>query len=285
MNASTHKQNGPRPGKPGYLQAAVIIGLSIAYTGLVLGSGADRLTATRPEMAPEIPAPFASEALRVAGAQALADGDVRTTLAIGKRALRDAPADPQSAAMLGAGLLASGDQTRADLAFRVAGRLGWRVPITQSYWLGKALSASDYDLAALRLDALLRQQPQLLSQRQLLDPIERNPAGRAALVRRMALRPDWLLPYVSVDASRPADVMMQRSDVLEEAAREGLVLGCGPIAPTIARLIELNLRDEAGRLSRAHCQAQEPNPDSGDCSRDGQVKVGHSCTVSAGKTP
>ena len=285
MMAMVQTQGGAPAGMLGKLRAGVVIVLSLLYTGLVLGSGSDRLTATRPELANHVPSLFASEALRIAGSQALANGDVRATLAIAKGALRDAPADPQNAAMLGAGLLASGYRAQADQAFLVAGRLGWRVPITQSYWLGKALAVGDYEVAALRLDALLRQQPDLLSQRQLLDPMERNPAGRAALVRRMALRPEWLLPYVSVDASRPADVMMQRSDVLEEAARQGLVLGCGPIAPTIARLIELNLHDEAGRLSKAHCRAQEPKPISAKCSDDGHHQIGRACDVSGGGTP
>ena len=284
MMAMVQRQGGAPARVLGKLQAGMVIILSLLYIGLVLGSGSDRLTATRPELADRIPTLFASEALRIAGSKALANGDVKATLAIAKRALRDAPADPQSAAMLGAGLLASGDRTQADQAFRVAGRLGWRVPITQSYWMGKALAVSDYKVAALRLDALLRQQPGLLSQRQLLDPMERNPKGRAALVQRLALRPEWLTSYLSVDASSSADVMMQRSEVLEEAARSGLVLGCGSIAPTIARLIELNLRNEAGRLSRAHCPAQEPKPLSANCSDDGHYKVGGSCVVSGGGT-
>lgn len=254
MSDVTQRNHRPKPGRPGFLHAFAVVGLSLVYTALVLGSGADRLTATRPEMAPGIPAPFASEALRVAGAQALAGGDAQATLAISRKALRDAPADPQSAAMLGAGLLASGKSREANQAFLVAGRLGWRVPVTQSYWLGKALSASDYDLAALRLDALLRQQPQLLSQRQLMDPIERNPAGRAALIKRMALHPEWLPAYLSDVQSSPPDLMMQRSDVLEEAGQQGLVLGCEAIAPTIARLSELNLPNQAARLSQVHCR-------------------------------
>ena len=283
--AMIQTQSGAPARVRGKLQAGIVIFFGLFYTGLVLGSGLDRLTATRPELADHIPSLFASEALRIAGSKAFANGDVKTTLALAKGALRDAPADPQSAAMLGASLLLSGDRTQADKAFRVAGRLGWRVPITQSYWMGKALAVGDYEVAALRLDALLRQQPGLLSQSQLLGPMERNPAGRAALVRRMALRPEWLLPYVAVDASSPADVMLRRSEVLEEAARKGLVLGCGSIAPTIARLIELNLRDEAGRLSRAHCPAQEPKPISAKCSDDGHYKVGRSCVVSGGGTP
>lgn len=257
MIAIAHKQGEARRTKLGYLQSASMALLSIFYAGLVLGNGSDRLTATRPEIAVSIPSLFASEALRVTGAQALADDKATATIEIGRQALRDAPTDPQSAAMLGAGFLAGGDLTKADQAFRVAGRLGWRVPITQSYWLGKALAVSDYELAALRLDALLRQQPNLLSQRQLLDPMERNPAGRVALIRRMALHPEWLPVYASDVTSSPADVMLQRSVVLEEAARTGLVLGCDTIAPTVARLVELKLPDEAGRLSKAHCPAKE----------------------------
>ena len=268
----------------GLLVAAAVL-LSLAYVGLVLGNGLDRLSETRPELANEIPSLFASEALRIAGAQALSDGNARSTAMIGEKALRDAPTDPQSAAMLGAGLLGSGNLAKADQAFQVAGRLGWRVPITQSYWMSKALAVSNYQLAALRLDALARQQPALILERELLDPMERNPAGRTALIQRLALHPEWLPAYVSGSASSPADVMLQRSDVLEEAARKGLVLGCGSIAPTIARLIELNLRDEADRLSRAHCPVQEPKPISAKCTDDGHFNVGRSCVVSAGGTP
>ena len=258
--AIAQKKSGLIATKLGNLQAVSIFLISALYAGLVLGSGVDRLAASRPEIAHRVPSLFASEALLVRGAQAIVDGKTNSTIEFGMRALRDAPTDPQSAAMLGAGLLANGDQTKADRAFRVAGRLGWRVPITQSYWLGKALSVSDYELAALRLDALLRQQPNLLSQRQLLDPLERNPTGRAALIRRMALKPEWLPVYASNVTSSPADVMLQRSEVLEEAARKGLVLGCDTIAPTVARLVELKLHDEAARLSRAHCPSKERTP-------------------------
>ena len=252
-----------RPGRPrnsmasekpkGPAIAAVAL-LGLAYAVLVLGNGLDRLSETRLELAHKIPSLFASEALRIAGAQALSDGQALSEVKLGEQALRDAPTDPQSAAMLGAGLLGSGKEAKADQAFRVAGRLGWRVPITQSYWISKALSASDYQLAALHLDALARQQPALILERQLLDPMERNPAGRTALIQRMALHPEWLPNYAGDVASPTVNAMLQRSTVLEEAAQAGVVLGCDAIAPAIARLIELNLRDQARRLSKAHCR-------------------------------
>ena len=244
----------------GWVGLSLAIAFGLFYVGLACGSGLDRLTETHPELVNAVPSLFASEALRVAGAQALADNNAYTMIDLGKRALRDAPTDPQSAAMLGAGFLAKKDETQANRAFRVAGQLGWRVPITQSYWFSKALSASDYKLAALRLDALLRQQPNLLSQRQLLDPIERNPAGRSAFVQRMALKPEWLPNYVMDVALSPLDVVMQRSDVLEDAGRQGLILGCPTIAPIIARLLELKLPNQAHRLASEHCRESERLP-------------------------
>ena len=236
---------------------ATIALLSLAYTGLVLGNGFDRLSATRPDLATKVPSQFASEALRVAGAQAFSDGNALSTVTIGEKAVRDSPTDPQSAAILGAGLLGSGNLKRADRAFRVAGRLGWRVPITQNYWMSKALAVSDYQSAALRLDALGRQQPALLTYHQLLDPMERNPAGRAALIQRLALHPDWLANYVAIDSSFSGDALLQRSVVLEEAGQAGVVLGCEPIAPMVRRLVTLKFADEAARLWQAQCPAKE----------------------------
>jgi hypothetical protein len=256
-NRLVRPMNNVTSEKPRWRLAAAVVLLSLVYTGLVLGNGLDRLSETRPELATKIPSLFASEALRIAGAQALSAGQALSTVKLGQQALRDAPTDPQSAAMLGAGLLGGGNQAKADRAFRVAGRLGWRVPITQSYWLSKALAVSDYRLAALHLDALGRQQPSLITERQLLDPMERNPAGRAALISRMALHPEWLPSYVGVDASTPADALLQRSVVLEEAARAGVVLGCETITPMVRRLAELKRRDEAARLWTAHCPASE----------------------------
>ena len=236
---------------------AAFILLSLVYTGLVLGNGLDRLSETRPELASKVPPLFASAALRVAGAQALSDDNALSTVMIGEKAVRDAPADPQSAAVLGAGLLGSGDLRRADQAFRVAGQLGWRVPITQNYWMSKALAVSDYQSAALRLDALGRQQPALIAERRLLDPMERNPAGRAALIHRMALHPKWLANYVAIDGSLTVEALLQRSTVLVEAGQAGVMLGCEPIAPMVRQLVALKVPDEAARLWQAQCPAKD----------------------------
>ena len=227
----------------------------LAYALLAIGSGADRLSAGQPDLAAKVPELFAAEAIRTAGAEALAAGQANRAAKLGALALASAPTDPQSAAMFGAGRLASGDSIAADRAFRIAGQLGWRVPITQSYWMGQALEAGNYDIAALRLDALLRQQPALLRQRQLTDPMERNPAGRSALVKRMALAPVWLSYYTGDVSDLPADVLLQRADVLNDAARDGLVLGCEQIAPIASVLVGVNHARAGSGLWRQHCPA------------------------------
>ena len=224
-----------------------------AYTFLALGSGADRLSAGRPELARKIPLVFAAEAVRTSGAEALAGGQAVAAAQIGTRALLSAPTDPQSAAIFAAGRLASGDRVTAERAFRVAGQLGWRVPITQSYWMGQALASGNYEIAALRLDALLRQQPALLRQRQLIDPMERNPAGRTAMIKRMALAPVWLGYYAGDVYGLPADVLLQRAAVLDEAARSGLIVGCAAIAPIANALVATGQPRAGSGLWRQHC--------------------------------
>lgn len=247
------------------------VGLVLAclgYAALALGSALDRISAKSPDLASQVPAFFASEALRVRGGQALAEGQAQTALALGEAAIVDAPADPQSSALLGAGRLASGDRGGAEVAFRVAGKLGWRVPITQSYWMDRALDAGNYGVAAMRLDALLRQQPALHRQRQLLDPLERNPAGRSAMVERMQAGPVWLTSYAGDVHDLPADIMLQRVPVLAEAASKGVVLGCPAISPSVNRLAVLGLFREGSDLWRAHCP-----PAGSDLVSDGQFAM------------
>ncbi len=238
------------------MAARLGLGMAIAaYAVLALGSGADRLSAGRPELVGRVPAWFASEAIRTAGAKALSEGQAVAAAEIGVRAIGNAPTDPQSAALFGAGRLGTGDRVTADRAFRIAGQLGWRVPITQSYWMGQALAAGNYEIAALRLDALLRQQPELLRQRQLTDPMERNPAGRIALIKRMALAPVWLQYYAGDVWDVPADVVLQRAVTLDEAARSGLVLGCEMITPIATRLAMMTQPRTGSSLWRQHCPA------------------------------
>ena len=238
----------------GLLASKALITLALViFAGLALVSGLDRQAKVDARWASRIPDFFADEALRVRGAALLAQGKAVDAKQLGMLAVANSPLDPQSPALLGAGRLASGDRAGAEQAFRIAGQMGWRVPLTQAYWMGQALTVGDYRVAALRLDALLRQQPGLLGQQQLLDPMERNPAGRAAMIERLALRPPWLRNYTHDVATVPAQAMLQRTDVLTELAQGLGPLGCEMIQPSTDRLAELGLITEGRSLWRAHC--------------------------------
>ena len=246
---------GLPPKRLSVVARVALCGVLLLYAGLAAGSAADRLSAGDSSLAARVPGLFASEALRTLGADALSSGKAVDAAAIGNRAIRNAPTDPQSTALFGAGTLAAGNRVLADRAFRVAGQLGWRVPITQSYWMGQALASGKYDLAALRLDALLRQQPSLLRQRQLIDPMERNPAGQAALIARMRANPVWLGFYAGDVENLIADAGLQRAEVLSKAARSGLILGCEAIAPLASRLAVVGQAAAGATLWRLHCPA------------------------------
>jgi hypothetical protein len=225
----------------------------LGYGALVLGSGLDRMSLKQPELAPSVPALFASQSLRSQGAVLIEQGQAQAALAKGEAAVRDAPLDPGSTALLGIARFRAGDTAGADRAFRIAGQLGWREQFTQTYWMGRALENGDWRIAALRLDALLRQRPALLAERRLLDPIESSAAGRAALAERMLAAPGWLRPYSTSLADVPRPVLLLRAQVLGEvAARKGL-LGCETVAPLAERLVGEAAELEAAALWRQHC--------------------------------
>jgi hypothetical protein len=207
----------------------------------------------QPELAARVPAPFASQALRSEGVQLIDRGEARAALARGEAAVRDAPLDPGSTALLGIARFRLGDAPGAERAFRIAGQLGWREQFTQTYWMARALEVGDWRIAALRLDALLRQSPELLAERRLIDPIESSPAGRAALAERILAAPGWLRPYTSLFTDVPRPVLLQRAQVLGAvAARKGL-LGCETVAPLVERLVQEAAEIEAATLWRQHC--------------------------------
>lgn len=241
---------GPRTG---HLVKAGLVAGFVAYGALAVASALDRASEARPSMADRVPALFASEALRAQGRTALAAGDGRAALRLGEAAVDDAPLDPASTALLGAARYATADRIGADRAFRVAAQLGWRVPYTQLYMMGRALEVGDLRVAALRLDALARQNKAVLRERALLDPLERDPRGRAALAQRLREYAPWLTAYAMEVDDLPPDVIGQRAAVLGETARQGGVVGCQPIAPTVSALIRSEAVPTAAALWRAHC--------------------------------
>lgn len=237
------------------LRGAVILTGALALMGLSAASGMDRLARTDPAVAAEVPLPIAHAALRTLGSQALIAGRGQDAASYGWHALNRAPFEAESVALFAAGQLAEGNAPMAERAFGLAGRMGWRVPLTQAYWLTRAMAAGDYDTAAMRLDALLRQQPTLVGQQALLDAVERNPAARAALVERLDPETAWLGNYLNEVFALPPQVLRQRAQVMIDAASAGLVLGCDGVANLAAAMTNTALFSEAGALWAAQCPA------------------------------
>jgi hypothetical protein len=227
--------------------------LAVVYAAVAVANGADRIAATKEAKALRFPRALAVESLGLAGERAIADARYDDALAIARSAVARSPIEPSSTALLGAAWLGKGDEDRAREAFTVAGKLGWRVPLTQAYWMRAALEAEDARIAALRLDALLRQQPALLAEDRLFAPIEATAEGRAALVSRLASRPPWLADYVNDHGAASREAMLRRAAVLLMLAATGQRLGCDMIRPAAVRLVVLNEPATAQQVWRAHC--------------------------------
>jgi hypothetical protein len=233
-------------------RAAALAGCAL-FVAVAVGNGFDRIAASYPARAPAVPRLFAAQSLGPRGDAALLAHDPATAATLGARYVDAAPLDPSASALLGAGRLVAGDPAGAEAAFRVAGQLGWRVGVTQRYWLARALQLGDWRVGAQRLDALLRQQPTLVKEVGLLLPFEVDPAGRAELLARMALRPDWLGHYAADQEDLPDDAVTRRAGVLIDLARAGVAVGCPAARQLVAVLVARGAVGVAQQLWRAQC--------------------------------
>ena len=225
---------------------------ALLYAGLAIGSGYDRLAADHPALADRIPSLFAVNAREVAAQNRLTTDPAAAT-ALAEQLVARAPVEPASTALLGAARYAAGDLPGAERAFRVAGQLGWRVPLTQAYWRQAALAQGDYPVAAQRLDALFRQNPELLHDPATLAPFENDAGAQAAWVDRLATRPPWLGWYIGADDQVPAEVLARRVPALLLLGDRGVVLGCAAITPAVLALTKAGLAGAADALRHKHC--------------------------------
>ena len=225
----------------------------LAYALVALGSGLDRAALHSPALIDAAPAPFASTALEMRAGAAIDAGDWRKAQRDGEAFLASAPIDPTAVGMVAAAREGLGDARGAEAAYRVAAKMGWREPLTQTYWMNRALAQGDYRGAALRADAMLRVQPGWVMDRSLLDPMERDPRGQQALAERMIARPDWLDTYMVDYGGVPVDILLLRAAVLDRAARLGVSAGCDGAASLAHRLVELGEAQAAARVWHGHC--------------------------------
>lgn len=211
-----------------------------------MANGLDREAKANPRLAGHVPQAFGANAQIVLGRERLAAEDFAGARLHAEAAVRLAPIEPDSAALLGAAKAGLQDLSGAERAFLVAGRLGWRVPMTQFYWMERALDVGDERVAALRLDAILRADPGLVSSRALLAPFEASEAGREALAGQMQAGPVWLERYSGDTYGLTEAEATARADVLGRLARIGRPLGCTAAGALTRRLAGL------GNIALAH---------------------------------
>lgn len=235
------------------LSSIGVAAVAATYALVALASGLDRMGAEQPMLAGMLPSALATQSLRNQATNAQSIGDADRALELARAAVRRTPIEPASTAVLGAALLGHKDGTGAEKAFRVAAQMGWRVPLTQLYWMQASLAYEDYPNAAVRLDALLRQQPDLLRNRKLLDPLEQVDEGRAALAQRLVERPGWLRPYIADVWDTAPEVLDLRRAVLLDLARAGKPLGCEEISQFVQREVSLGEVRSAHDVWTAHC--------------------------------
>lgn len=222
----------------------------------VMVSGLDRLAGSSPAAAARLGRPFGARSLIVTAQQAIERQDYKQALSTAQAAVRAAPVEPESTALLGASLLGVGDDAGAQRAFLVAGRLGWRTPLTQFYWMDQALAVEDYRVAVLRLDALLRQNPELVGNASLLGAFENDGPAQSQFVEFLKTEPNWLGAYVHDFGSLDAAAIARRGRVLQALGTRGHPLGCTRIGQLATALFGSGAQAEANSLWQAHCPEQ-----------------------------
>lgn len=226
----------------------------LAFAGVSVASGLDRMGAANPALALAVPAPFAAEAPAALATIALYRQDFAQTETLARQSLAHAPLEPGTAGLLGAGLVGQGKWKAGDKAFRVAGQLGWRDVPTQLYWMQVSIATGDWDIAAERADAVLRLDPKQADNPRIVGPLEDNPKGRSALIARMAGNPPWVAAYLRPSPDTPVDRLEKRAVVLSEmtgAAKPS----CDLAAPFAARLAGAREVAQAFGIWRRSCPA------------------------------
>lgn len=241
---------GRKPDRRGWRLARSVA--LLVYAALAGASGADRLASTNFAAERAAPGMFRVAADARTADRLIEAGIPESALAPAQRLVARDPLGTSSVALLGAALLGQGEAARADRAFRLAARRGWRDPRTQLYWLRVALTQGEYRLAALRFGALARQWPNAPAIGQVAAAFEASPQGRLALAERIAAGDRWAAAYAQPSEAVAVTALSGRAEVLLLVPALGAQLGCAAIAPLVGRLIE-NDPLRAAKLWHGHC--------------------------------
>lgn len=222
-------------------------GLALA----ALLSGTDRQSREFPNAPSVVGWPYDTGAARAKAALAFVRSGPASAIDFARRAVMSDPLSAQAVSMLGRAQLYSERYTEAHKAFEVSGQLGWRDVMTQIYWLDQALQESNYTVAAERLDALLRQSPDIENRDELLSVVAATPEGRIALAERLKLSPRWARGLVTLVNDIPVEQLLQRSDLMRRTGKG--VWDCSASQAISQKFISIGMLDEAQSAWRLNC--------------------------------
>lgn len=227
--------------------------LALGYAVLVWANGADRLSAGAIGWQRLVPGPFRAGADVALAEAAIARRDLPLAQNAAARAIAASPMDRRAVGLFALSRLARGDESGADDAFRVSGRLGWRDVPTQLYWYQVGLDSADYTLAAQRADAVLRANPRYAQADLLLAPLESNSKGQDALLARLLERPGWLATYAQPLTNPQRETLARRAAMLGRLAHSGIALGCAAVNGLSQQLVDNGQRALARQVWSDHC--------------------------------
>lgn len=236
------------------------LGALTVFAIVSIVSGLDRASEYRPGAAKWVPDSFRVNAARELARQELASGQPRLASTDARNSVARDPVDARSIGLYGAALELSGEPASARTAFTVAGAMGWREPLTQLYWMSVAFDERNFRIASLRLDAVLRQNPDYPGHIELLAGFEAYPEGRDQLAKRLADAPGWRDAYFSESYALSPSAQILRADVARRLAQEHGVRDCPLVYNLVASLIAAREYETAHMVWQAHCRQPGDSP-------------------------
>jgi hypothetical protein len=129
--------------------------------------------------------------------------------------------------------------------------MGWRDRFTQIFWFQRAVAVGDMPVAAQRLDALLRQDPDIAVRDALISILLQTEEGRNALVERLRAVPAWAEIFARNTGTLGVADLDGRADVMLRTGPN--VWDCPTASGLVDHLIQANLLSDARRVWDMAC--------------------------------
>ncbi|MEN3748105.1 O-antigen ligase family protein [Sphingomonas sp. HF-S3] len=198
--------------------AALLLAVPVAQAGL-----SDVAVARgNPELAATL-WPGSADAATGRAEALLLKKDYDGAIASASDALRISSQRSRALRTIGLASIAKGNDEIGETAFALAARLGWRDALIQRWVFERSLAKGDMVPAAQAGDAMLRQGDQRAVVLRGFSTMIATPAGRAALVDRLASKPAWTGSFVASLDPATAQEGIAYTQFMTELAADGLL--------------------------------------------------------------